>query len=51
MMASADGSFGYEMEIIVPADSDIKSVADIKGRRWLLPLLLPIPDSRHLLPF
>ena len=32
MMASADGSFGYEMEIIVPADSDIKSVADIKGR-------------------
>ena len=32
MMASADGSFGYEMEIIVPVDSDIKSVADIKGR-------------------
>jgi phosphonate transport system substrate-binding protein len=32
MMASADGSFGYEMEIIVPADSDIKSVADIKGK-------------------
>ena len=32
MMASADGSFGYEMEIIVPADSDIKSVTDIKGR-------------------
>lgn len=32
MMASADGSFGYEMEIIVPANSDIKSPADIKGR-------------------
>ncbi len=31
MMASADGSFGYEMEIIVPADSDIKSPADIRG--------------------
>lgn len=32
MMASADGSFGYEMEIIVPADSPIKSPAEIKGR-------------------
>ncbi len=32
MMASKDGSFGYEMEIIVPADSDIQSPADIKGR-------------------
>lgn len=32
MMASADGSYGYEMEIIVPADSDIQSPADIKGR-------------------
>ncbi len=32
MMASPDGSFGYEMEIIVPVDSDIKSPADIKGR-------------------
>ncbi len=32
MMASADGSFGYEMEIITPADSNIKSVSDIKGR-------------------
>jgi phosphonate transport system substrate-binding protein len=33
MMASADGSFGYEMEIIVPADSPIQSPADIKGRK------------------
>ena len=32
MMASKDGSFGYEMEIIVPAGSSIKSPADIKGR-------------------
>jgi phosphonate transport system substrate-binding protein len=32
MMAAKDGSFGYEMEIIVPANSEIKSPADIKGR-------------------
>ena len=32
MMASEDGSFGYEMEIIVPADSPITSPADIKGK-------------------
>lgn len=32
MMASRDGSYGYEMEIIVPADSEIKSPADLKGR-------------------
>ena len=32
MMASADGSFGYEMEIIVPAGSSIGSVADLRGR-------------------
>ena len=32
MMASGDGSFGYEMEIIVPADSDMMTPADIKGR-------------------
>ncbi len=32
MMASKDGSFGYEMEIIVPAGSPIKSPADIKGK-------------------
>ena len=32
MMASKDGSFGYEMEIIVPAGSDIKSPSDISGR-------------------
>ena len=32
MMASADGSYGYEMEIIVPADSSIGSAADLKGK-------------------
>lgn len=32
MMAKNDGSFGYEMEIIVPADSAMQSPADIKGK-------------------
>ncbi len=32
MMASADGSFGYEMEIITQADSDIQDVEDLRGR-------------------
>jgi phosphonate transport system substrate-binding protein len=31
MMAAKDGSFGYEMEIIVPVDSTIKSPSEIKG--------------------
>ena len=33
MMASKDGSFGYEMEIIVPADSKLGSPADLKGKK------------------
>jgi phosphonate transport system substrate-binding protein len=33
MMAAKDNSFGYEMEIIVPADSAIKAPADLKGRK------------------
>ena len=33
MMAAKDGSFGYEMEIIVPADSPIQSASDLKGNR------------------
>ena len=33
MMASPDNSFGYEMEIIVPADSPIKTPADLKGHK------------------
>ena len=32
MMAYDDGSFGYEMEIIVKADSPIQSAAEIKGK-------------------
>lgn len=32
MMAAKDGSFGYEMEIIVPADSPIQSPADLAGK-------------------
>jgi len=32
MMASKDGSFGYEMEIIVPADSPLQAPADLKGK-------------------
>jgi phosphonate transport system substrate-binding protein len=33
MMAAKDGSFGYEMEIVVPADSPIKAPADLKGKK------------------
>jgi phosphonate transport system substrate-binding protein len=33
MMASGDGSFGYEMEIITYPDSGIESVEDIKGKQ------------------
>jgi phosphonate transport system substrate-binding protein len=33
MMAAKDNSFGYEMEIIVPADSAIKKPEDIKGHK------------------
>lgn len=32
MMAAADGSFGYEMEIITYPDSGIETVEDIKGK-------------------
>ncbi len=31
MMAGEDGSFGYEMEIIVPADSPAQSIEDLRG--------------------
>lgn len=33
MMASKDGSFGYEMEIIVQADGPIQKVEDLKGKK------------------
>jgi len=32
MMAAKDGSYGYEMEIIVPAESAIQSPKDLKGK-------------------
>ncbi len=32
MMAYEDGSFGYEMEIIVPAGSSAEKVGDLKGK-------------------
>ena len=33
IMANKEGVFGYEMEIIVPADSSIKTPADLKGKK------------------
>jgi phosphonate transport system substrate-binding protein len=33
MMAAPDNSFGYEMEIVVPADSPIKKPTDLKGHK------------------
>lgn len=48
MMASPDGSFGYEMEIIVPAGSSINSPADIKGRT--LALTSPTSNSGNKAP-
>ena len=33
IMGSAGRQFGYEMEIIVPADSPIKTPADLKGKK------------------
>ena len=32
MMAAADGSYGYEMEIITRSDSDIQTVTDLAGK-------------------
>ncbi len=32
MMARADGSFGYEMELLTHRESDIESVEDLRGR-------------------
>ena len=33
IMGAQSGTFGYEMEIIVPADSPIKTPADLKGKK------------------
>lgn len=32
MMANADESYGYEMEIIVPAESGVREVMDLRGK-------------------
>ncbi|MEQ8510780.1 MAG: phosphate/phosphite/phosphonate ABC transporter substrate-binding protein [Rhodospirillaceae bacterium] len=32
MMAGADGAYGYEMEIIVPAASEVRTPPDLKGK-------------------
>jgi phosphonate transport system substrate-binding protein len=33
IMGGKDGQFGYEMELIVPADSPVKAPADLKGKK------------------
>src|SRR3546814_12705028 len=48
MMAANDGSYGYEMEIIVPADSAIQSPADIEGKA--LAFTAPTPNSGFKAP-
>ncbi|MFT5218444.1 MAG: phosphonate transport system substrate-binding protein [Planctomycetota bacterium] len=48
MMASEDGSFGYEMEIIVPVNSAIKSPSDIAGKT--LALTSPTSNSGNKAP-
>ncbi len=34
MMASKEDAYGYEMEIIVPGDSAVKTVAELKGKNF-----------------
>ena len=48
MMASSDGSFGYEMEIIVPANSAIQSPSEIAGKT--LALTSPTSNSGNKAP-
>ena len=48
IMASEDGSYGHEMEIIVPKGSDIKSPWDIYGRT--LALTSPVSNSGNKAP-
>ena len=48
MMAAADGSFGYEMEIITWPGSGIEQVADLKGRS--LAFTAPTSNSGYKAP-
>lgn len=48
MMAAADGSYGYEMEIITRVDSGISTIADLKGRT--LAFTAPTSNSGYKAP-
>lgn len=48
IMGTQNGQFGYEMEIIVPADSPIKTPADLKGRK--LAFTSPTSNSGYKAP-
>ena len=48
IMAGADGSYGYEMEIITHADSNITSMEDLRGRQ--LALVSPTSNSGFKAP-
>jgi phosphonate transport system substrate-binding protein len=48
MMASADGSYGYEMEIITYPGSGIETVEDIKGKK--LAFTAPTSNSGYKAP-
>src|SRR4029077_9570112 len=48
IMGAQNGQFGYEMEIIVPADSPIKTPADLKGKR--VGLTEPTSNSGYKAP-
>src|SRR5512136_2133730 len=48
IMGNNKGQFGYEMEIIVPADSPIKTPADLKGKK--LAFTSPTSNSGYKAP-
>jgi phosphonate transport system substrate-binding protein len=48
IMGTQGGTFGYEMEIIVPADSPIKTPADLKGKK--LAFTSPTSNSGYKAP-
>jgi phosphonate transport system substrate-binding protein len=48
MMAAKDGRYGYEMEIIVRADSPIRSIEDLRGRT--LAFTSPTSNSGYKAP-